>query len=299
MNKKEDLILFKESALIACDGALSLLERKVYNVLLYNARKTYFYKDDEYWEVNGTDGDDKGWNFRNYLNLRKNKFNIEVKNLKELANAREINDTDLNKIIDNLMRARVRTNILKKDKNEIWEEEELFVLLPAIKKIKPQKTNTIQMLIYAIPDKIFQIISQEQDILPFAKINLEIQKKLKSKYSLILYEIIADYRNSYKIPKIPIITFRKLMGISDNYRFDNITRKCLKPAIEELKLIGIDIKYEIIREKQTPIAIQLSYGNNSEKIFKKNKNQEINIFDAFLVEDNKITIKNKMLLEKR
>lgn len=297
MNKKEDLILFKESALVACDGALSLLERKVYNVLLYNARKTYFYKDDEYWEVNGTDGADKGWNFRNYTNLRKNKFSIEVKNLKELANAREINDTDLNKIIDNLMRARVRTNILKKDKNEVWEEEELFVLLPAIKKIKPQKTNTIHTLIYAIPNQIFQIISQEQDILPFAKINLEIQKKLKSKYSLTLYEIITDYNNSYKIPRIPINAFKQVMGISDKYRFNNITNKCIKPAITELNHIGIKIKYEIIRKSKTPIAIQFFIDT---KINEANKNdKEISIFDAFFVTDNKITVKNKMLAEKR
>lgn len=112
MNKKEDLILFKESALVACDGVLSLLERKIYNVLLYNARKTYFYKDDEYWDQNGYDGADSGWNFRNYFNLRENKFGINIKNLKKLANAREINDSDLDRIINNLMSAKIRTNIL-------------------------------------------------------------------------------------------------------------------------------------------------------------------------------------------
>ncbi len=298
MNKKEDLILFKESALIACDGVLSLLERKIYNVLLYNARKTYFYKDDNYWEQNGYDGADPGWNFRNYLNRKENKFGIDVKNLKELANAREINDSDLDRIIDNLMQARVRTNILKKDKNETWEEEELFVLLPAIKKIKPEKTKTIQKLIYKIPDRIYDVIRQDENILPFCKIDLKIQKILKSKYSLTLYEIISDYNNSYKIPRIPINTFKKLMGISGNYRFSNITAKCIKPAILELQKIGIEINYEIIRDRKTPIAIQFHLQQKLNFTNQNKHNQEINIFDAFFINDNKIIAKNK-LLEKR
>ena len=293
MNKKEDLILFKESALIACDGVLSLLERKIYNVLLYNARKTYFYKDDEYWDVNGYEGKDPGWNFKNFLNRKKNKFEIDIKTLKKLANAREINDAELNRIIDNLMRARVKINRLKKDKNETWEEEELFVLLPAIKKIKQEKTNTIQKIEYRIPDKIYDVISQAENILLFAKIDLRIQKSLKSKYSLTLYEIITDYNNSFRIPKIPIDTFRKLVGIGDGYRFDNLINRCIRPAITELRLIGIDIDFAIIRERQTPIAIQ--FTNNNKKNQKIENNQEINIFDAFFISDNKIITKNKLL----
>ena len=79
--KNQELILHKESALIECEGIFSALQRKLYNLLLFNAKKKYYYKDEEYWEHNGEDGADKGWNFRNYLLLRENKFRVHIKDL--------------------------------------------------------------------------------------------------------------------------------------------------------------------------------------------------------------------------
>ena len=271
MHKKKDLILFKESALIACEGALSLLQRKLYNALLFYARQTYFYKDKNYWDANGYDGMDESNNFRNYAGLRENNFEINIKDLVELTGSREINEKDLEKNLDDLVGKKVEVNILKKDKNEEWIEETLFVLLPRITKIKRLwgKNKVLEKINYSIPDIIFDVISQSlQKNLWFGKIDMEVQKTFRSKYSITLYEFLSDYRSAMKVPALTIKQIRKLFGLAEKYRFNDIRKRCIEPAVNEInenKNIPFKINFKIKKEKKPLILIQF-FTKNLEKM---------------------------------
>lgn len=84
----------------------------------------------------------------------------------------------------------------------------------------------------------------------YTKIDLNIQTKLKSKYSLIIYEMIMDYtipNNKYIfIPHLDINTFKSLMGFSDNRYISkaHIKRDILEKAKTDLaKNANIVLKY--------------------------------------------------------
>ena len=50
----------------------------------------------------------------------------------------------------------------------------------------------------------------------YARINLTIQNRFRSKHSLALYELFVDYKGVSQTPRIPIEDLRGLMGIKDD-----------------------------------------------------------------------------------
>ena len=268
MANKEEKILFKESALIECDWTgLSLTQRKVYNALLFFAKQQYFYKDKEYWEQNGDEGADKKYNFKNYSNLRDNKFKIAIKDIVELSGQRELNENDLMKSIDELHRKHVNVNLLKKDKSGHWNEtERMFYLIPDIE-ISATRTE----IIYELPSLIFDIISQNQESdrnVTFAKIDMHVQKSFKSKFSLILYEIIQDYINAPQFPSIDISTLKKMLGVADKYNnnFRAFNRN-ITPAVNEINdKIKDKITYKIVKDGRRAIAIEFTKIAKQERV---------------------------------
>ena len=260
--KNHELILYKESALIECEGIFSALQRKLYNLLLFNAKKKYYYKDEEYWEQNGEDGADKGWNFRNYLFLRENKFNLKIKDLIKYFD-NEINENYAFKLIKELFEKEIEFNILKKDKSGKWNTGRRFS--HAITEFE-LRNGTIE---YSLPSPIYDVLIQESDKLPFAKINLKIATNMQSKYSLIIYELVEDYINSPAIPAINIDKLRKLFGVKENYAFCDIQKRCLKPAIKEINNMNdvpFIVEYEVIRQGQTPTAIKFKTKNKKDDV---------------------------------
>lgn len=254
---KEETILYKESALIASDWTgLSLLQRKLYNALLFWARKQYFYKDKEYWEQNAETGADKGWNFRNYSSLRENQFKITIKDLSSLANQMEINEAHLVHEIEKLHKKHITLNLLSKDKTGHWDKSEsMFYLIQYLKIGKNE-------VIYEIPYLIFDLISQNQDCdknIPFAKIDMLIQRTFKSKFSAILYEIAQDYINAEQFPVIDVSKLKKIFGVGKKYKkFGNFRLRCLDPAIKEVneKIKCYAITYELIRDGHAVKALK-------------------------------------------
>ena len=89
----------------------------------------------------------------------------------------------------------------------------------------------------------------------YAKINLRLQNKFKSKYALILWEVCFDYfdesRNEGETPFIPLDTFRELMGIdSKEYQeFKRLNRYVIKAPIKEIneEAVGFLIEVEYKR----------------------------------------------------
>ena len=108
----------------------------------------------------------------------------------------------------------------------------------------------------------------------YTKIDLNIQTQLKSKYSLILYEIIIDYTNQYNkfltIPHLDINTFKSLMGFSDKYISKaHIKRDILDKAKNDLeKVLNINIDYEFIVKSGIDF-IKILFSYDKTKILKK------------------------------
>lgn len=268
--KNQELTLFKESGLIECEGISSALQRKLYNFLLFHAKKTYYYKDEEYWDSAGFDGKDTANNFANYLGLRSNEFEIQIKELVNFFGS-EINEAYALELVHDLFVKEIEFNILKKDKYSEWEKGRRlshaiteFEFFPRTKVLK-----------YSLPSPVFKVLGQESD-LPFAKINLLSLLRLRSKFSIILYEIFQDYADAPKIPKIPLEKIKKLFGLRQGYAFCDIDRRCLKPAIDEINKtndIPFSASYEVCRRGQTPVAIQFKITKKNREI---NNNNDLN-----------------------
>jgi len=217
--KKENnnkMMLQKPSGSIAISDNTTAMHRKVYNVLLYKARKE-LEKDQS-----------------------KTLFFIKVSEIKKFYGIRNKNNVYLKNLLYNLTKTTIEFNILNKDNSILWGA---FSLLPYVAIKNDEKTNEL-IVEYEIPTPVRKSIISKKGI--YGKIDMFIIKQLNSKYAIILYELIKDYEN-VEIPEMDINTFKKLFGIEGKYKdFYNIKRRILKPAIEEINSNpNIDWKIEV------------------------------------------------------
>lgn len=118
----------------------------------------------------------------------------------------------------------------------------------------------------------------------YANIDIKEQTKLKSKYSIIIYEMIKDYyrtNNSFvQIPHIEIETFKNLMG------FKNISNYDLKKIVLEKIIVDINkntnfnFTYKFLNKigSKKPTHIELKFSKEKSiipKIENKKSNAEI------------------------
>ena len=112
----------------------------------------------------------------------------------------------------------------------------------------------------------------------YTKLNLRLQKRFKSRYALVLWEICFDYfdtdRDQGETPFIPLEIFRELIGIeADEYRtFKALNQLLIKPAINEINALTdyfveveqkrfrrriAELKFRIERVKELPVQESL------------------------------------------
>jgi plasmid replication initiation protein len=117
----------------------------------------------------------------------------------------------------------------------------------------------------------------------YAKIDLVVIKGLKSKYSIILYELLKDYEN-VEIPEMTIEQFRDLFGVKNKYKlFQNLKQRVIEPAINEInenKNIKWMVRYELYKtaSKYTHIKFIKTIKNKQKQI----KGKENSNIDKFL-----------------
>ena len=108
----------------------------------------------------------------------------------------------------------------------------------------------------------------------YAKLNLRLQNRFKSRYALVLWEVCFDYfdtdRDQGETPFIPLEVFKGLMGLEkDEYPvFKELNRNVIKSAVKEIndltdfhveveqKRIGrkiAELKFRITKVKQIPL----------------------------------------------
>ena len=239
--KGEIVLLQKPSAVIALGGHLTLIQRKFYNVMLKHVKEE--------------------------LKKDPNKmiFSIPLAQFQRFV-SNNINDKHhfiYEESLKKMHKMEVVYNVLGKD-NKLRGQLEAYL----INEIGWEKNGTELIVKFSLPSFILEaiknIINGNNNTL-YANIDLMIIKGLKSKYSIVLYELCKDYEKA-EVPVMTIKQLRTILDIQDKksyQRFDNIKNKVLDPAIKELNTnpdVPFTISYTLIKEwrRYTHIKFHIS-----------------------------------------
>gem|GEM_PF-1034310 len=104
----------------------------------------------------------------------------------------------------------------------------------------------------------------------FTAYRLENVLKLKSKYSIRLYEVLKRYEN-IRETKIPIDNFRKYLAIPKTYKYNDIRKQILQPSQEEFKkYTDIIFEYYEIKEGRKVAGLKFVIYQNEKNIIDTN-----------------------------
>ncbi len=223
MEKKE--VIKHSGAIQVSANQISLLQRKIWNVLLANAFDDLLSKDE---------------------------YSIKIKDLAEILKF-DSNDIELVKeAVTKMQKVLVQWNVLEKD-DEVWISSHF------LGDVKITKKSGIICYSWGkyLREKLYNPTM-------YAKISLIIQSKFKSKYSLILYELCVDYfikkQGKGETPWISIEDFKKLMGADDKYynNFKYLNKKVLKVALNEVNKES-DIFIEVAKKTENRKVVALKF----------------------------------------
>ncbi len=220
--------LKKHIAAVHISGKMTLLQRKVANVLLFFAYKDLLTADSHH---------------------------IRIRDLAELVGF-DSNDLNLVKTaFRTLASIPIEWNLLE-DGRETWEVTSML----SRAKIIPSSG----LCEYAYDSSLRQKLYNPE---MYARINLSIQQHFSSGYSLVLYENCSRYRGVGSTGWIDLNTWRRLFGIKDGQykQFKDFSRRVLKPAIKEINNSSdllIEIEYQ--KEKRRIIGIRFLIRENSQ-----------------------------------
>lgn len=224
MSTKE--VIKHSGAIQVSSNQISLLQRKIWNVLLANA-----YDD----------------------LLNKDEYTIKIKDLAEIL---KFDSKDLELLKDSirvLCGVQVEWNILNKDDEE-WTITH-FLGDVTIKKRSGTLTYTWGK---KLREKLYNPTM-------YAKISLAIQSRFKSKYSLTLYEVCVDYfikkQGKGETPWITIEDFKKLIGAeNDKYckKFKHLNDFIIKKAVNEVNRES-DIFIEVAKRTEGRKVVALKF----------------------------------------
>src|SRR5882672_6094672 len=222
---KQEVI--KHSAAIQIENNMTLLQRRAWNALLYNA----------YNELN-----------------TKEEHQITLQYLAQLVGY-DSHDMDyLKEASIAMLRCIVQYNVLGKDGSlERWGATALLAQADIQKKKG--------LFIYAYSPELRRRLHNPE---MYARLDLDLQKQFDSKYALALWELCTDYLGSGReygeTPFIPLEVFRKLMGIAkDEYpRFNNLTLRVINPALAEINSVS-DFRVSVDYQRQGRKVIALKF----------------------------------------
>ena len=230
--------VIKASPAIQIQSRISLLQRRAWNVLLANAYNDLPDKD------------------------------IHSVSMVELAAKLGFGDGNqeyLKEVLKSIVDCKVEWNLLNKDNKQVWGIAGLLASVEIEEGICS----------YEFPKPLRLKLHNPR---VYAKLNLRLQNRFRSRYALVLWEICFDYfdtdRDQGETPFIPLEVFKSLMGLEkDEYPiFKELNRNVIKPAIKEIndltdyhvevehkrlgRRIG-ELKFRITKVKQFPVQESL------------------------------------------
>jgi hypothetical protein len=216
---KTDVI--KHSAAIQISNEVSLLQRKVWNILLAYAFDNLMVNEEHFIE------------------------------LKDLYSLLEYNSNDINyikELLKNLVSINVEWNLFGKDGKQQW----------GVVSLLSEVVISDGILTYSFASGLRKKLYNPS---MYAKLSLSLQNKFTSKYSLCLYEIFIDYfdikRDFGETPWIGIEEFRKLLGLKDNEykRYTDLNHYIIKKSINEINLLtDLDINLPFTKKNKRTVC---------------------------------------------
>lgn len=232
MSEKEKPKLKKHVGAIAISNRdISLLQRKLFNVLLLNAMESL---EDE----NGL-------------------YSISLSRLASMIRFESNHIKHLKDSIGSLVSTKVEWNLLDEKNRAIWG---MASMLPSV-----QISNGI--LEYAFASHLKKYLINPEI---YAYIKLSTQNLLSSKYSLILYELCTRYKGVKSTGPIKVEDLKKILGIDQMKTFEvfaKIKDKILKPSIDEISR-KTDIRVTCELEKAGKRVYQVKFKIEENKDFK-------------------------------
>ena len=204
--READKFLKKHVGLIHCENKLTLIQRKICNILLFNALD----------KINDQD--------------------IHEIPLRQLCSLVGYNSNDSKLIKDSiktLISVVMEWNLLEDSKflkEEDYPEEDISWNASSLLAGASIKKG---MISYSYSPQMKSVLSS-LDI--YGRINLFVQAKFNSTYSLVLYENCVRFKNIKQTSWFPIDLFRSLMGVpEEKYRsFKEFKRNVINVAVNEV-----------------------------------------------------------------
>lgn len=208
---------------IQCKNNFSLLQRKMYNVLLANAfaRETLCFNTTHRIPI-GLLCKLMGYDSKDYKTI-KNKF-------------RE------------LRRIELEWDITNENGNNVWTNTSPLSLARII--------EGEGICEYEFTPSLIPFLEKPAQ---YAEFNLGIQSKFKSSYGLALYENCERYKKIGQTRYFNLITFRDLMGVSSNEYVDffSFKRRVLSKAIDEVnKYADFEISVQYTKELRNVVGLK-------------------------------------------
>lgn len=198
----------KHSSLIQIQSQLSLNQRKMINGLIFLIKE------------------------RLKADSSQRLFMIELGVLKKVSGIKKSDNTKLKQSLQSLAAIKIEYNILWKDKSKRW----IFSLFSHVEIMVEEKGKRCQVKIEC-PTIVLDSIKHPN---MYSLLNMWIIKKFRSKHSLILYEVLFDYKGINSI-YIDIANLKKLFWINQSQYsnwYSMFQKRVLDLAIGEINKVS-------------------------------------------------------------
>jgi len=227
--------LKKHAATIHCSNALSLLQRKVSNALLYHAYKEL---------------------------MDKNEHEITIKQLCRLIGYQGNNHAVIREALKGLISTIIEWNVINDQTGtENWTASSI---LASVSLEGP-------LCYYAYSPRMKQLLHSPS---MFGKIDLVIQSHFRSSYGLALYENCIRYRGLPYTKWFEMALFKKLMGVLPGKYdvFRDFKRRVLDTAIAEVNTYSdLILAAEFTREGRKVVSVRFCLKERAKKTRLGNK----------------------------
>ncbi len=239
-------VLRKHVAIIHAYSMMSTLQRKIFNVLLYEAINAE--------NKSGQDG------------LIAVECLMSFSKLISAVNFNSHNTQYLKEAIDSLASLKIEWNLLK-DK---VPTNISFLNLRALHGSPTFFQNGSFNFSF---HKLMLDLVKSPDI--YGTIDIDLQRKFESKYGHSLYENSTRFVNMQKNKIVQLDTFRKLLGVNED-KYQNmreLTRNVIKPALEEVNdRAGFVVNLQNVRVGRKVIGFELSVTRKEKRISVNSEN---------------------------
>lgn len=219
--------LKKHVGAVHVKGRLSLLQRKVSNILLLNAY-------DELPEQGVFE------------------HTIRLRTLADVAGFDSNDHQLLREALEALVDVKIKWNVLDRDGEEEW----------GVSAFLSQAVTKGGLCRYAYPPELRRKLFNPEI---YARINLSVQERFGSSYALALYENCVRFRKVGTTGWIDLDQWRDLLGVEEGQyeQFKYLNRDVLKPAVKEVNgFSDIRVKMETKRERRRIVALKFSIKEN-------------------------------------